>query len=88
MRVFVRHTKSGEIVSVAKANVLPEGLDHPYVDVGEEESVLEVVASSELEQLDAHEIAARFRVDPQRKQLTPQGAPPPAGRSRRRREDT
>ena len=90
MRLFIRHTKEGEIVSVAKANVLPEGLEHPYVDVGEEEAVLEVESTDELEKLDAHEIAGGFTVDVQRGQLRPQGEARQfrAGRSQRQHSDT
>jgi hypothetical protein len=92
MRLFVRHTKDGEIVSVAKANVLPEGLEHPYVDVGEEEAVLEIEPPPELEPLDAHEIAERYTVNVQEKALRPRngagGGLRQAGRSRRSRKDT
>jgi hypothetical protein len=88
MRLFVRHTKDGTIVSLVKANVLPEGLEHPYVDVGDEEAVLEIESPSELEDVDAHEIAERFRVDVQGKKLTSLKKTAPAGGSRRRRKGT
>jgi len=88
MRLFVRHAKDGEIVSVAKANVLPDGLEHPYGDVGEEEAVLELEPSPELEQIDAHEIAERYTVDVQQKQLKPVSSIKSEGPSRRRRKET
>ena len=88
MRLFVRHTTDGEIVSAAKASVLPEGLEHPYADVGEGEAVLEVESSPELDQLDAHEIAERFTVDAKGKRLVSRAKAPPSGQSRRRRKDT
>ena len=88
MRLFVRHAKDGEIISVAKANILPDGLEHPYGDVGEEEAVLELEPSPELEQIDAHEIAERYTVDVQQKQLKPVSSTKSQGPSRRRRKET
>ena len=87
MRLFIRHTKDGAIVSVAKADVVPEGLEHPYVDIGEDEAVLEIEPSAELEALPAHEIAERFSVDVKAKQLKPNQEAQTAhsGRSRPRR---
>ena len=86
MRLFVRHTKDGTIVSLVKVSVLPEGLEHPYVDVSPEEAVLEVESPPAIEELDAHEIAERFRVDVKGKRLTPLEAAASTGRSRRRRK--
>ena len=71
MRLFICHKKNGEIVSVAKARVMPEGLEHPFTDVGEDEAVLEVKPSAEIEELAAHEIAERFSVDVKGKRLKP-----------------
>jgi hypothetical protein len=90
MRLFIRHKKSGEIVSAAKAHVMPEGLEHPYTDLGDDEAVLEVKPSAEIEELAAHEIAERFSVDVKGKLLKPRSGAEPArsGRSRRRRSET
>jgi hypothetical protein len=88
MRLFIRHTKDGEIVSVTKASILPEGLEHPYVDVGDEEAVLEIEPPPEVEKVDAHEIAERFTVDVQAKQLKPVSPARSPGPSRRRRRET
>ena len=90
MRLFIRHKKSGEIVSAAKVHVMPEGLEHPYVDIGEDEAVLEVKPSAEIEELAAHEIAERFSVDVKGKRLKPltDAKPARSGGSRRRRSKT
>jgi hypothetical protein len=87
MRLFIRHKKNGEIVSVAKAHAMPEGLEHPYADVGEDEAVLEVKPSAEIEKLAAHEIAERFSVDVEGKRLKPltEDKPAHSGLSQRRR---
>ena len=90
MRMFIRHKKDGEIISVAKARVMPEGLEHPYTDLGDDEAILEVKPSAEIEELAAHEIAERFSVDVKGKRLKPRIGAEPAcsGRSRRCRNDT
>jgi hypothetical protein len=90
MRLVIRHQKNGEIVSIAKARVMPEGLEHPYVDIGEDEAVLEVKPSAEIEDLAAHEIPERFWVDVKGKRLKSWTGAESArsGRSRRRRSDT
>ncbi len=91
MRLFVRHKEDGAIVSVAKVHVLPEGVDHPYADLGEDEVVLEVDPDADLEQLHAHEIGERFTVDTEAKSLRArsegEGTARPARRSRRREPD-
>jgi len=88
MRLFVRHTKDGAIVSVAKVHVLPDGVEHPYADLGEDEAVLEVDPDADLEQLHAHEIGERFTVDAEAKSLRARdeadSTTRPARRSRRR----
>jgi hypothetical protein len=88
VRLFVHYTKDGQIVSTTKATVLPEGLEHPYVDVGEDDAVLEVEPSAELERLAAHEIAEQYSVDVGAKQLKPRSAARSPRRSRQRRSDT
>jgi hypothetical protein len=88
LRLFIRHKSSGEIDSVAWANVLPEGLEHPYVGLSEDEAVLEVASTAELEALAAHEIAERYTVDVKTGQLKSRGAAQPASRARRRRSES
>ena len=84
MRLFICHKKSGEIVSVARTTVLPEGLHQPYVDLGADEAVLAVEVTPELEALAPHEIAEGYTVDVPAGRLERRAAPP-SGRARRRR---
>lgn len=83
MRVFIRHKQTGEIVSVTKVTVLAEDLEHPYGDLPEGDSVLEVPSTEELEALDSHEIGERYVVDLSGKRLKPKGGHHPAKRPRR-----
>jgi hypothetical protein len=84
MRIFVRHTRSGQIVSVVKARVLPEGVEHPFAGLTEEESVLEVEPAGEVGALDCHEILERYTVDAGRLRLAAREEEAPAAASRRR----
>ena len=83
MRLFIRHNRAGEIVSATKANVLAEDLEHPYGDLAEDDSVLEVDPTAELEVLDSHEIGERYVVDVAGKQLKPKGQSQTPRRRRR-----
>lgn len=82
MRVFIRHNQTGEIVSATKVSVLAEGLAHPYGDLPQGDSVLEVSSTEELEGLDSHEIGERYVVDLSGKRLKPKGKHQPAKRPR------
>jgi hypothetical protein len=84
MRIFVRHTRSGQIVSVVKARVLPQGVEHPFAELTEDESVLEVEPAGEVGALDSHEILERYTVDAGRQRLAPRDEVAPAAPSRRR----
>jgi hypothetical protein len=75
VRLFIRHRKDGEIVSAAKVNVLPEGLEHPFAELSEDEQVLDLEPNAELAALEPHEILERYLV--RGKQLDPKGEPPP-----------
>ena len=77
MRIFVRHDKDGNIVSTTKANVLAEGLEHPYGSLEEGENVLEVQPTPELEELAPHEISERYVVAVKDKRLKRKDADPP-----------
>ena len=81
MRLFIRHRKDGEIVSAAKVNVLPDGLEHPFAEVSEDERVLDLEPTDELGSLDPHEILERYLV--KGKKLEPKGGPQPRRRSGR-----
>ena len=83
MRVFIRHNHTGEIVSVTKVTVMAENLEHPYGDLSEGDSVLEVTPTDELEALDCHEFGDRYVVDLSGKTLTPKGERQPPKRPRR-----
>jgi hypothetical protein len=71
MRLFIRHREDGGIVSVAKVDVLPDDVEHPYAGLADDEAVLAVDPDAELEQLAAHEIGERFVVDTRAGALRP-----------------
>jgi len=84
MRMFIRHRKDGQIVSVAKANVLPDGVEHPYVDLADDEAVLALDPDAEVQELDPHEIAERFTVDAEGSSLRASGDAEKPARSPKR----
>ncbi|WP_298439058.1 hypothetical protein [Geobacter sp.] len=69
MRLFVKYDKQGKITSTAKVATLTEGVDHPYIDIGKGESVIEVPATKALETLTCEEIHGKYRVDVNKKKL-------------------
>ena len=73
MRLFIRYNSQGIITSAMKVNVMAEGLEHPYGQLGEDERVMEVEPTPELEALDCHEIDNRYVVDIQNKRLQQKG---------------
>jgi hypothetical protein len=84
MRMFIRYQKDGQIVSVAKANVLPDGLEHPYGDLAEDEAVLGLDPDAGVEHLQPHEIAERFTVDVEASSLRTRGDTDQPARSPKR----
>jgi|tagenome__1003787_1003787.scaffolds.fasta_scaffold20960132_2 hypothetical protein len=90
MRLFIRHRQDGEIVSVAKVDHMPDGVEHPYAGLAEDEAVVEVDPDADVEQLAAHEIGERFTLDIEARSLRVRGGDSPSrppGRSRRRPAD-
>lgn len=69
MRIFVKYNPEGEILSVSKIEVMPEGLEHPYADLGLDEQVLEISVTEELQQLEPTQFYEKYQVDVQKKQL-------------------
>ena len=69
MRIFVAYNKAGEITSVSKVEIMPEGLDHPYGSLKADEAVLEVTAKGEMLQLQALQIHEQFKVNVAKKRL-------------------
>ena len=69
MRSFVRYNREGEILSVSRVGVMPEGLNQPYAMLGEEETVLEVSPEGEFLQLDTIQIHEGYKVDIGEKKL-------------------
>ena len=69
MRIFVKYNTGGEILSVTQVEVMPEGVDQPYADLGADEKVIEVPVTEELQQLDPTEFHDKYRVDVEKKQL-------------------
>ena len=69
MRMFAKINKEGTIISFCKVEIMPEGVDQPYADLGEGESVIEIRPTKNLEKMLAHEIHENHRVDTKTKEL-------------------
>ena len=68
MKLFVHFDEQGRIVSVAKVHAAEGPALNPFLHLEQQERVLEMNATEELQALDAHEIAEQYAVDlPDRK---------------------
>jgi hypothetical protein len=68
MKIFIKYDPTGEILSVAKINVMPVGLDQPFI-AGEYELVLEVPAKDEFLQYEIVQFHEQYKVDVEKKKL-------------------
>lgn len=68
MRLFIKYDASGEILSVAKIEVMPEEMPHPFVD-DPEANVTEVPIDSKLEKLECSAIHNGYVVNVETKKL-------------------
>jgi hypothetical protein len=71
MRLFIRYNQTGAIVSAMKVMTMPESMGHPYGELEEGETVLEIEPTVELEALDCSEICDRFVMDTSNNRLVP-----------------
>lgn len=69
MQIFIRHDKSGKILSVAKVESMPEGLKHPFLLVDKNERVLELKGNDIPAGKGCHEIHDSYVVDVKKKKL-------------------
>ena len=69
MRVFVRYSRTGEVLSVSKVEQMPGHLDHPYTAVAEGEGVLELPNKAEYLQAESLDLHDKYRVDVAKKKL-------------------
>ncbi len=68
MKIFVKYNNDGEILSVSKVDVMPEGLDQPYV-LDENEFVLVAPGKKEFVNLDAIQLHEGYKVDVKKARL-------------------
>lgn len=68
MRLFIKYDSNGEILSVAKIEVMPEEMPYPFVD-DPEANVTEVPIDSKLEELDCSTIHDGYVVNVKTKKL-------------------
>lgn len=71
MRLFLHSDQEGNLLSAIKVTVMVEDLEHPYGDVGEDQRVVEIQPTAELEHLSCHEICDRYILDLKTEQLNP-----------------
>ena len=69
MKIFIKYNSEGKIISVSKVKFLPEGIEHPYSVLEENEYVIEVPLTGELMQLEAVKLHDNYKVDIETKQL-------------------
>lgn len=69
MRLFVRYNQAGTITSATKVEIILQDLEHPYTDVSENETVLEIQPTPELEALACYEICDRYVMDVNSKEI-------------------
>lgn len=62
MRTFIRHTATGEILSVCRTEFVSPQMATPFGDVGPGEAVLEVTDSKALAELKPEEIHESYEV--------------------------
>jgi hypothetical protein len=73
MRIFVKHNRNGEVLSISRIDAMPDHLDHPYATLEEGESVIEVpekTVSSEKDLVRFHET---YKVDIKKGKLVKKG---------------
>jgi hypothetical protein len=63
MRLFIRYSATGEILSASKTEIMDQSLAHPFGGIEDAESVLEVEPTDELKALFCHEICEEYTVD-------------------------
>lgn len=69
MRLFVCYNQSGFITSAIKVNVMADNLENPFGEIEDNEEVIEVKSTPDLEALESHEIAEQYSVDLSSKQI-------------------
>ncbi len=69
MKVFVKYSRTGEVLSVSKVEQMPGHLEHPYASVAEGEGVLELPSKAEYLQSESLDLHDKYRVDVARKKL-------------------
>jgi hypothetical protein len=63
MRIFISHDPEGHVVGVLKATVLDASVVSPFGELPQDQAVIEVESTGELEALDCSEIQASFKID-------------------------
>ncbi len=69
MRTFVKFDKKGQILATCRMEAVPENHDHPYLNLAQGESVLEVEPKGALKDISCAEIHGKYKVDVRKKKL-------------------
>ena len=69
MRFFIKSDNTGNIISTAKVDAIPDDIDHPYADLAEGEVVIEVPLTRQFKRLLCHEISEQYTLDIAKKKL-------------------
>jgi hypothetical protein len=69
MRTFVKYDKKGTILATCRMESIPEGIEHPFLELKAGESVLEVEPEGKRRGISCVEIHEKYKVDGRRKKL-------------------
>jgi hypothetical protein len=69
MKLFIHFDEDGQILSVAKVHAREDQQHHPFMHVANPDQVAEVELPPDMKDLNAHEIAGQYEVDPKSKRL-------------------
>ncbi|NER28622.1 MAG: hypothetical protein F6J89_13565 [Symploca sp. SIO1C4] len=69
MKIFIKFNSEGKILSISKLRFMPEGMEHPYGILEENEDVIEVPLTEELMQIETVELHDTYQIDIETKQL-------------------
>jgi hypothetical protein len=75
VKLFIRHDRDGNILSVIKVQAMHESVEHPHGSLEPGEQVTQVKPNPEQAKLDAHELVLQYSVDVKNSKLQKKRAP-------------
>jgi hypothetical protein len=69
MKTFVKFDKDGTILGTCRLDLMPQWLDHPYLDLAENESVVEAEPADTFATMSCIDIHNNYKVSLAKKKL-------------------